>query len=146
MRYPKYEKGRPTFKGGYSHVAATLRQQGLQPDLRADHPAFQAASARSFSACFCSFDFLGRVTGPARPDLRRLGPVTRPKKSKEQKQAEKDLAEAAWNAGLDDDLYHVELTRRPAFKVGSKRSDLTELILPITTLQSALSHSACSQP
>jgi DNA helicase INO80 len=43
---------------------------------------------------------------------RAAGPVTRPKKSKEQKQAEKDLAEAAWNAGLDDDLYLTPSTKR----------------------------------
>lgn len=37
----------------------------------------------------------------------RAGPVTRPKKSKEQKQAEKDAAEAAW-WGMDDDYYYYD--------------------------------------
>ncbi|CAG7941425.1 unnamed protein product [Penicillium olsonii] len=57
---------------------------------------------------------------------RAAGPVTRPKKSKEQKQAEKDLAEAAWNAGLDDDLYLTPSTRRDAYhsKEGTPMSQL----------------------
>ncbi|KAJ5345195.1 hypothetical protein N7452_003199 [Penicillium brevicompactum] len=54
------------------------------------------------------------------------GPVTRPKKSKEQKQAEKDMAEAAWNAGLDDDLYLTPSGRRdaPLSKEGTPMSQL----------------------
>ncbi|CAG8210967.1 unnamed protein product [Penicillium salamii] len=57
---------------------------------------------------------------------RAAGPVTRPKKSKEQKQAEKDLAEAAWNAGIDDDLYLTPSTRRDAHhsKEGTPMSQL----------------------
>ncbi|KAJ6107779.1 Helicase C-terminal [Penicillium sp. IBT 18751x] len=47
---------------------------------------------------------IGR-SSPSRRRSGRGGPVTRPKKSREQKQAEKDAAEAAWNAGLDDDYY-----------------------------------------
>ncbi|KAJ5104986.1 Helicase C-terminal [Penicillium alfredii] len=42
-------------------------------------------------------------SSPSRRRSGRGGPVTRPKKSKEQKQAEKDAAEAAYYAGLDDD-------------------------------------------
>jgi len=44
-------------------------------------------------------------SSPSRRRSGRGGPVTRPKKSKEQKQAEKDAAEAAYMAGLDDDYY-----------------------------------------
>ncbi|KAJ5908207.1 Helicase C-terminal [Penicillium taxi] len=45
----------------------------------------------------------------------RAGPVTRPKKSKEQKQAEKDAAEAAWLAGLDEEsLYTPRDSKRAA--------------------------------
>ncbi|KAJ5689569.1 Chromatin-remodeling ATPase [Penicillium macrosclerotiorum] len=42
---------------------------------------------------------------PSRRRSGRAGPVTRPKKSKEQKQAEKDAAENAYLAGLDDENY-----------------------------------------
>ncbi|KAJ5574021.1 Helicase C-terminal [Penicillium hispanicum] len=44
-------------------------------------------------------------TSPSRRRSGRGGPVTRPKKSKEQKEAEKFAAEAAFNAGLDEDHY-----------------------------------------
>ncbi|KAJ5524813.1 Helicase C-terminal [Penicillium frequentans] len=47
---------------------------------------------------------IGR-SSPSRRRSGRAGPSTRPKKSKEQKQAEKDAAEAAYLAGLDDDYY-----------------------------------------
>ncbi|KAJ5145923.1 Helicase C-terminal [Penicillium bovifimosum] len=54
---------------------------------------------------------IGR-SSPSRRRSGRAGPVTRPKKSKEQKQAEKDMAEAAWNAGLDDELYLTPSARK----------------------------------
>ncbi|CAP80344.1 putative DNA helicase ino80 [Penicillium rubens] len=68
---------------------------------------------------------IGR-SSPSRRRSGRAGPVTRPKKSKEQKQAEKDLAEAAWNAGLDDDLYLTPSTRKDArrSKEGTPMSQL----------------------
>ncbi|KAJ5263557.1 Helicase C-terminal [Penicillium angulare] len=47
---------------------------------------------------------IGR-NSPSRRRSGRPGPSTRPKKSKEQKQAEKDAAEAAHLAGVDDDYY-----------------------------------------
>lgn len=46
-------------------------------------------------------------SSPSRRKSGRGGPVTRPKKSKEQKQAEKDAAEAAYNAGLDEDSFFL---------------------------------------
>ncbi|KAJ6164453.1 hypothetical protein N7470_003125 [Penicillium chermesinum] len=54
---------------------------------------------------------LGR-SSPSRRRSGRAGPATRPKKSKEQKQAEKDAAEAAWADGLPDDHYAPRDSRR----------------------------------
>ena len=51
---------------------------------------------------------------PSRRKSGRAGPVTRPKKSKEQKQAEKDAAENAYLAGLEDES--VLLTPRDTKK------------------------------
>ncbi|KAJ5948756.1 Helicase C-terminal [Penicillium verhagenii] len=44
-------------------------------------------------------------SSPSRRRSGRAGPSSRPKKSKEQKQAEKDSAEAAYLAGLDEDYF-----------------------------------------
>ena len=60
---------------------------------------------------------IGR-SSPSRRRSGRGGPVTRPKKSKEQKQAEKDAAEAAYYAGLDDESYYTP--RRDARGIHSK--------------------------
>lgn len=52
-------------------------------------------------------------SSPSRRKSGRGGPVTRPKKSKEQKQAEKDAAEAAYLAGYDDDsIYYTPRDKR----------------------------------
>ncbi|KAJ5176604.1 Chromatin-remodeling ATPase [Penicillium canariense] len=56
---------------------------------------------------------------PSRRRSGRGGPITRPKKSKEQKQAEKDAAENAYLAGLDDDS--IYLTPRDSKKDGRSK-------------------------
>ncbi|KAJ5100373.1 Helicase C-terminal [Penicillium angulare] len=56
---------------------------------------------------------IGR-NSPSRRRSGRPGPSTRPKKSKEQKQAEKDAAEAAHLAGVDDDYYTPRDTKKGA--------------------------------
>ncbi|CEJ60575.1 Putative Chromodomain-helicase-DNA-binding protein [Penicillium brasilianum] len=56
---------------------------------------------------------------PSRRRSGRAGPVTRPKKSKEQKQAEKDAAENAYLAGLDDES--IYLTPRDTKKDGRSK-------------------------
>lgn len=53
-------------------------------------------------------------SSPSRRRSGRAGPATRPKKSKEQKQAEKDAAEAAWADGLPDDHYIPRDSKRGA--------------------------------
>ncbi|KAJ5099383.1 hypothetical protein N7532_006384 [Penicillium argentinense] len=78
-------------------------------------PNLEGGTTSSFS--------IGRGS-PSRRRSGRGGPTTRPKKSKEQKQAEKDAAEAAYLNGYDDDsMYYT-----PARKGGrSKESTPVQL-------------------
>ena len=56
---------------------------------------------------------------PAKKKTKQAGPITRPKKSKEKKQAEKDAAEAAYAAMEKEELVRIapkELPRKEAIK------------------------------
>jgi DNA helicase INO80 len=86
---------------------------------------------------------IGRQMSPEPPAKKqKTGPVTRPKKSKEQKQAEKDAAEAAWSAMHGEELVAIAPKgdpRKDALKKGSKRSESKEAspALGTTTFTSA---------
>lgn len=70
---------------------------------------------------------IGR-SSPSRRKSGRGGPVTRPKKSREQKQAEKDAAEAAHLAGYDEDIYYTSRDSR-------RKGDLSKAGTPVLSLQ-----------
>jgi DNA helicase INO80 len=87
------------------------------------------------------------ITTPASPEppkkknKQQAGPVTRPKKSKEKKQAEKDAAEAAYAAMEKEELVRIapkELPRKEAIKRESKvsRSKESTPIVHITNYDS----------
>ncbi|OGE57279.1 hypothetical protein PENARI_c002G04408 [Penicillium arizonense] len=66
---------------------------------------------------------IGR-SSPSRRRSGRAGPSTRPKKSKEQKEREKQLAEDAWMDGYGDDLYLTPRRDAGASKEGTPMSQL----------------------
>jgi DNA helicase INO80 len=66
---------------------------------------------------------IGR-SSPSRRRSGRAGPSTRPKKSKEQKEREKQLAEDAWMEGYGDDLYLTPRRDAGASKEGTPMSQL----------------------
>jgi DNA helicase INO80 len=87
------------------------------------------------------------ITTPASPEpskkksKQQAGPVTRPKKSKEKKQAEKDAAEAAYAAMEKEELVRIapkELPRKEAIKRESKiaRSKESTPVVHITNYDS----------